>query len=157
PGVAKDSQGDTFLADPANNRVLETKADGTTTTVGTGLNQPYGVAVDGAGDVFIADTGNNRVLEVKAGVPVTVSPATPTVSVGAGGGPSTGKAFSATDSVAGVVAGVDKLPASTLEGVAPTLTYYEGTYANLAALNTALAGGLTGSSTAPSVPGSYTV
>ena len=42
---------------------------------------PCGVAVDGTGDVFIADAVNNRVVEVTAGVPVTVSPATPTVSV----------------------------------------------------------------------------
>src|SRR5262249_52341565 len=41
--------------------------------------------------------------------------------------------------------------------VTPTLTYYQGTYTTLAAMNTALAGGLTGSSTAPSVAGSYTV
>ena len=40
---------------------------GVQTTVGSGLNGPYGVAVDGAGDVFIADTYNNRVVEVPAG------------------------------------------------------------------------------------------
>ena len=40
---------------------------GVQTTVGSGLNGPYGVAVDGAGDVFIADTFNNRVVEVPAG------------------------------------------------------------------------------------------
>jgi hypothetical protein len=87
----------------------------------------------------------------------TISQATPTVSVSDAGGTYNGNAFSATDSVAGVVAGVDTAPASTLEGVAPTLTYYQGAYTTLAALNTALAGGLTGSSTAPSLPGSYTV
>jgi hypothetical protein len=157
PGVAKDSQGDTFLADPANNRVLETKADSSQATVGTGLNQPYGVAVDAAGDVFIADSGNNRVVEVKVGLPVTVSPATPTVSVSDAGGTYNGNAFAATDSVAGVVAGVDTTPVSSLEGVTPTLTYYQGTYTTLAALNTALASGLTGSNTSPNVAGSYTV
>jgi hypothetical protein len=117
---------------------------------------PTGVAVDGQGDVFIDDLHLGEV-EVLAGLPVTVSHATPTVSVSDASLPYNGNAFSATDSVAGVVTGVDTTPASTLEGVAPTLTYYQGTYSTLAALNTALAGGLTGSSTAPSLPGSYTV
>ena len=80
-GVAVDSPGDVFIADNGNSRVVEVKPDGTQTTVGSGLNSPTGVAVDGNGDVFIADTLNNRVVEVTAGVPVTVVPATPTVSV----------------------------------------------------------------------------
>jgi hypothetical protein len=46
--------------------VVEVKANGTQTTVDSGLSSPTGVAVDGAGDVFIADTLNNRVVEVKA-------------------------------------------------------------------------------------------
>jgi hypothetical protein len=156
-GQATDSQGDLFIADAAHNQVVEYKADGSVTTVGSGLNQPSGVAVDASGDVFIADSGNNRVVEVKAGLPLTVSQATPTVAVSDASKPYNGNAFSAADSVAGVVAGVDSTPASTLEGVAPTLTYYQGTYSTLAALNTALAGGLLGSSTAPSAAGSYTV
>jgi hypothetical protein len=93
------------------------------------------------------------VVKVLAGLPLIVSPATPTVSVSDAGGTYNGNVFAASDSVAGV----DNLPASTLEGVTPTLTYYQGTYTTLAALNTAVVGGLTGSSTAPSVAGSYTV
>ena len=61
-----DGSGDVFIADMGNNRVVEVKANGTQTTVGSGLYFPEGVAVDGSGDVFIADTGNNRVVEVKA-------------------------------------------------------------------------------------------
>jgi hypothetical protein len=80
PGTATDSQGDTFVAQTANNKVMETRADGTQSTIGTGLNAPQGVAVDAAGDVFIADTGNNRVVEVPAGLRMTVSPATLTVT-----------------------------------------------------------------------------
>ena len=45
---------------------MEVKANGTQTTIGSGLSDPTGVAVDGSGNVFIADFGNNRVLEVKA-------------------------------------------------------------------------------------------
>jgi sugar lactone lactonase YvrE len=157
PGQATDSQGDTFYADPAHNQVVEVKADGSVTTVGSGLNHPNGVAVDAAGDVFIADSGNNRVVEVLAGLPVNVGRATPTLSVSDAGGTYNGNAFAATDSVAGVVPGVDSTPAGTLEGVAPSLMYYQGTYTTVAALNSALASGLTGSSTAPSLAGSYTV
>ena len=80
-GVAVDGAGDVFIADIGNNRVVEVKADGTQTTVGSGLNTPAGVAVDAAGDLFIADIGNHQVVQVTAGVPVTVVPATPTVSV----------------------------------------------------------------------------
>ena len=51
-----DGSGDLFIADDCYNWVVEVKPDGTQTTVGSGLNRPFGVAVDGAGDVFIADT-----------------------------------------------------------------------------------------------------
>ncbi len=72
--LALDGNDDVFIADPANNRVLEvagkTEAQ---TTVGTGLSSPSGVAVDGAGDVFIADSGNNRVVEISPlGIQTTV-------------------------------------------------------------------------------------
>jgi hypothetical protein len=100
---------------------------------------------------------SDNYLDASGTVSDRISPATPTLSVSDAGGTYNGNAFAASDSVAGVVAGVDSTPASTLEGVAPTLTYYQGAYATLAALNTAIAGGLTGSSTAPSVAGSYTV
>ena len=79
--MAVDGSGDVFIADSGNNRVLEVQADGTQTTVGFGLKTPSGAAVDGTGDLFIADIGNSRVVKVTAGVPVTVSQATPTVSV----------------------------------------------------------------------------
>ena len=80
-GVAVDGSGDLFIADTGNNQVVEVKSDGTRATIGSGLSGPAGVTVDGSGDLFIADTGNSRVVEVTAGVPVTVVPATPTVSV----------------------------------------------------------------------------
>jgi sugar lactone lactonase YvrE len=66
-GVAMDANGDVFVADTDNNRVVEVPANGgAQATLGDGLAQPHGLAVDGAGDVFIADTGNNRVVEVPA-------------------------------------------------------------------------------------------
>ena len=80
-GVAVDSAGDLFIADPWSNVVREVNyATGVITTVaGDGgwgyvgdngpaiaaeLAGPSGVAVDAAGDLFIADAGNNVVREV---------------------------------------------------------------------------------------------
>jgi len=68
-GVAVDRVGDVFIADRANNRVVEVPAGGgpQTTVPATGLNYPEGLAVDAAGDIFIADQNNNRVVKVPAG------------------------------------------------------------------------------------------
>jgi sugar lactone lactonase YvrE len=68
--IAVDHAGNTYIADPGANSVLEYPAGGgaavTVSVSGlkTPLSAPLGVAVDGGGDVFIADTGNNRVVEV---------------------------------------------------------------------------------------------
>jgi uncharacterized protein (TIGR03437 family) len=79
-GMAMDSQGNLYIADPANNRVRKIAADGTmSTAAGFGvagfagelgpapaalLNSPMGVAVDSEDHLYIADTGNNRIREV---------------------------------------------------------------------------------------------
>lgn len=42
-------------------------ANGPTSVVGSGFNQPFGVTVDGKGNVFVADYGNNAVKEIMAG------------------------------------------------------------------------------------------
>ena len=83
-GVAVDAQGDVYIGDFRNHRVLEydtpltsdTTADrvfgqldfthGITNSGGlsaSSLNLPAGVAVDGFGRLYVADFGNNRVLE----------------------------------------------------------------------------------------------
>jgi hypothetical protein len=93
--VAFDAQGDSYIADAAENRVQEVPAvtgtqwgipmtagnaytvagspTGTSGSSGDGssatsalLDHPEGVAVDSSGDLYIADTGNNRVQEVAA-------------------------------------------------------------------------------------------
>ncbi len=79
-GVAVDGTGDVFIAEYFNDQVVEVTPSRTQTTVGSGLLGPNDAAVDGTGDVFIADSLNIRVVEVTAGVPVTVSPATPTIT-----------------------------------------------------------------------------
>jgi sugar lactone lactonase YvrE len=83
---------------------------------------------------------------------LTITKAAPTVRVADAGGTYNGGAFAATATVAGVVPSVDNSPAATLEGVAPTLSYYSGTYTSLAQL-----AGLTPLGGAPVNVGSYTV
>jgi sugar lactone lactonase YvrE len=86
-GVALDAQGDLYVADYSNNRVLEYDAplssgmaagrvfgqpDFTHNTANNGgvsansLYIPNGVALDAQGNLYVADTGNNRVLEYNA-------------------------------------------------------------------------------------------
>ncbi len=80
-GVAVDSNGNIYVGDVNNHRVI--RIDGATKNssvlAGTGssgfsgdggaatsaqLNEPYGVAVDSSGNVYIADTGNRRIRRV---------------------------------------------------------------------------------------------
>jgi trimeric autotransporter adhesin len=79
-GLALDDQGNLYIADNGDNRILKVGVDGTIRTVaGAGtagfsgdggpalraqLNGPTGIAIDAAGALFIADTGNNRVRRV---------------------------------------------------------------------------------------------
>ena len=82
-GLALDAAGDLYVADFANNRVLEYDAplthdtsadrvfgqpDFTHNTPNNGglsassLSNPYGLALDARGDMYVADDNNNRVL-----------------------------------------------------------------------------------------------
>jgi sugar lactone lactonase YvrE len=80
--VAVASNGNIYIADPANNRIeVCTPGSGSlcntqtplalafpTTVTPTTLSGPMGVAVDAGSNIYISDTGNNRILEVN---PVT--------------------------------------------------------------------------------------
>ena len=82
-GLAFDSVGNLYIADPRNNRVRKVSPGGVITTVaGTGtagysgdggagadakLSNPEGVAVDSAGNLYIADTSNSVVRELSTG------------------------------------------------------------------------------------------
>jgi len=87
-GVAVDSGGDLYVADPYNNRVRKVSQGIITTVAGNGtpgfsgdggpavdasLDSPSGVAVDTAGNLFIADRFNNAVRMVANGVITTIA------------------------------------------------------------------------------------
>jgi hypothetical protein len=66
--VSVDSEGNVFVADTRNNRVLKLATDGSVTSIGNGrgtdagqLDEPRGVTSDLSGNVFVADTRNDRV------------------------------------------------------------------------------------------------
>ena len=69
-GVAVARDGNIFIVDAGNNRVVEepwnssTKAYGVQTILIANLYNPDGVAVSTSANVFVADTGNNRVVEI---------------------------------------------------------------------------------------------
>jgi hypothetical protein len=88
---------------------------------------------------FTDQTGNYN--NATGTVSDSIARATPTVQVTAAGGTYNGSPFAAT----ATVAGLNGVPGTSLEGVAPTLTYYAGSTAS----GTPLAG-------APVLPGTYT-
>jgi sugar lactone lactonase YvrE len=89
--VAVNAQGDVFIADTYNNRVVEVApsgqvfavaGDGKAGYTGDGhlaafaeLNQPTGLALDSAGNLYIADSANNviRRVDAKTGIISTVA------------------------------------------------------------------------------------
>ena len=71
-GVALDSAGYIYIADPAANRIRRVSPAGVISTfAGTGdttvLNHPSGIAIDATGVLYVADTGNNCVRRIPSG------------------------------------------------------------------------------------------
>ena len=64
--MAMDGAGNLYVADHANNQVIELPFGSFTqrTVVSSGLASPTAVALDGAGNLYISDTGNGRVAVV---------------------------------------------------------------------------------------------
>jgi len=103
--VAKDANGNVYVAESVGQRVRKIAPAGTITTfAGTGaagfggdsgpaaaalLNSPAGLAVDGAGNVYIADSGNSRVREVDINGNITTFAGTGAVGYGGDGGAAT--------------------------------------------------------------------
>lgn len=87
----------------------------------------------------VLDAGSGQVLSVAftpqvatyytaavAITTITIDKAEPILEVTDAGGRFDGSPFPASATIAGAVAGVDDVPASGLDNVAPTLTYYDG-------------------------------
>ena len=87
-GVAVDSVGNLYIAEPGNGRIRKVANGVITTVAGNGtkgfsgdngpavnarLNAPEGIGVDPAGILYIADFGNNRIRKVSSGVITTVA------------------------------------------------------------------------------------
>ncbi len=96
-GIAKDAEGNLFIADTANNRIRMRSADGTITTIagsgdfgflnGAGTDArfafPAAIAVDANGDLFVADTFNHSIRKISR--PITNNqPWTVTTLAGSG-------------------------------------------------------------------------
>jgi len=68
-GAAVDGNGNVFIADTGNNRVVEIPWTGSgygqqTTVPVAGLNSPTSVAADGAGNLYIASNGSGKVVRL---------------------------------------------------------------------------------------------
>jgi uncharacterized protein (TIGR03437 family) len=143
-GVAVDSAGDVYIADPQNNRVRVVNPAGIISTFagnGTGFATgsltngdggppasaavvtPYGVAVDSAGNVFIADTGHGVIRKVTGAV--TGGGSGPTISAngvvnGASFQPGIGANSWVTIQGAGLATRTDDWSNSIVNGALPT-------------------------------------
>ncbi|MFI5455528.1 MAG: beta strand repeat-containing protein, partial [Isosphaerales bacterium] len=115
----------------------------------TTFNNTAGLTVSGSPyTIRYSYTSDETFASASTTSSLTVTKASPVVSVSDPGGTYHNTAFPATATVAGVSGSA----ASSLEGVSPSLSYYSGTYTNPAQLN-----GLTPLSGPPSQAGSYTV
>lgn len=83
-GLAFDGNGNLWIADSMNSRVLEFKppfatgmnaslvigqasfSGGASTATSSGMGGPFGLVFDSAGNLWVADTWNNRILEYQA-------------------------------------------------------------------------------------------
>jgi uncharacterized protein (TIGR03437 family) len=107
-GVALDSLGNLYIADPDNQRIRKVSGGIITTVAGNGnqgfsgdgglatrasLNSPWGVAVDSLGDLYIADYGNYRIRKVSGGIITTVA-GNGTSGFSGDGGPATSASLS---------------------------------------------------------------
>jgi uncharacterized repeat protein (TIGR03803 family) len=149
-----DGDGNLFGRDDASGLVFELER-GSNTVINlplanaSDLNGPVSALIeDGNGDFFGTTPGPTGTLfEIEKNL--IIARATPTITVADVGGTYNGSPFPAIATVAGVVtsgSNQDNTLAPSLEGVTPTLTYYDGGTADGAPLPSA-----------PSLPGTYTV
>ena len=121
--------------------------DATANTAGTFTYLPAADTILDAGNdqtvsvIFTPSDGTDYVT-TSANTAITVIKATPILQATDDGGPFDGSPFPAS----ATIAGVDHAPATTLDGMTPTLTYFDGSGISGPSLGSA----------APSAPGTYT-
>jgi sugar lactone lactonase YvrE len=115
-GMVADQNGNLYVADPAENRVLRITPNGDKVTVaGNGtqgfggdegpataamMNQPSGLALDSAGNLYIADSENNRLRMVSTDGVIHTVAGTGNRATGPDGQPATSTDLNAVTSVA---------------------------------------------------------
>ena len=108
-GIAADSSGNIYIADPGNNRIRRVNKFGIISTfAGTNtegyngdggpataaqLNTPYGVATDIPGDVYIADVDNERIRKVNSSGTISTIAGNGIAGYGGDFGPATAAAL----------------------------------------------------------------
>jgi sugar lactone lactonase YvrE len=113
-GITVDGNGNVYIADSNNARVVKETLSGGTYTQSvlpaTGLNQPKGLAVDGSGNVYISNNGSSVVLKEDYADAPTLTFATPT-------------AVGSTDTTDGALSvQIENIGNETLTAVAPGLS-----------------------------------
>jgi uncharacterized protein (TIGR03437 family) len=76
-GAAADTAGNLYIADRDNHRVRRVTADGTITTIASGVawSVPSGISVDAGGNIYVVDTGVKQVVRITpAGAAQLVAP-----------------------------------------------------------------------------------
>lgn len=80
-GIAVDKEGNVYVADTGNKRIVVTDSEGDYQyqwgTAGSGpgsFNEPTGLAVDARGNIYVADTWNSRVQVFEQGTDGVISP-----------------------------------------------------------------------------------
>lgn len=64
-GLVADNEGNIYISDTENSRILKYSSTGVVTTlISTGLNKPQGIAIDKIGNIYVADTGNNCIKKI---------------------------------------------------------------------------------------------
>jgi glucose/arabinose dehydrogenase len=63
-GLAFNSAGDLFVANPGGNDIIKITLDGVQSTYATGLFYPNELAFSSAGDLFVADGAANNIIKI---------------------------------------------------------------------------------------------
>jgi hypothetical protein len=63
-GLVVDDEGNAYISDTQNNRILKYSSTGVVTELLTGLSAPQGLAMDKLGNIYVAETGKNCIKKI---------------------------------------------------------------------------------------------